>query len=205
MSLPQTLLYLASESPRRRQLLEQLGIRFKVIRQPIDESRQAGEDPESLVRRLAAAKAVGGLRALTMADPKLPVLGADTVVLCEGRLLGKPQNREDGLQMLSRLSGRAHEVMTAVALAWQDRYHVTLATTRVVFRPITAAEMTAYWQTGEPCDKAGGYAIQGLGALFVERLEGSYSGVVGLPLYETANLLAQSGLGAELIMQASVT
>ncbi|MNZ51756.1 Maf-like protein YhdE [compost metagenome] len=185
-------LYLASASPRRRELLLQIGVPHRRVDAPIDESVLPGETPAAYVERLARAKAAAGLAALGLEDAC--VLGADTAVVLEGRILGKPLDRADGLAMLAALSGRTHEVLTAVAVADGARCRAQVVSSRVHFRPIAAAEQQAYWNTGEPLDKAGGYAIQGLAAIFVDRLEGSYSAVVGLPLAETAALLGEFGI-----------
>jgi septum formation protein len=185
--------YLASASPRRRQLLEQLGLRFEVIVADVDESPKAGEAPGEYVLRVARAKAMAVVDRL--GKPRLPVLAADTAVVLEGAILGKPKDRQDGLQMLARLAGRTHQVSSAVALWDGGSVKTVLNESRVRFRAIDAAEAAAYWDSGEPKDKAGGYGIQGLGAVFVEHLEGSHSGVMGLPLAETAALLEQAGIG----------
>ena len=184
-------LVLASRSPRRRELLDQAGIAHRVLAVDVDETRLPGEAPAVYVERLARAKARAGLAGAG----DLPVLGADTAVVVDGDVLGKPADRADGLAMLARLAGRAHEVLTAVALARPGgEEHCRLSVSHVTFRALTDAEIAAYWATGEPADKAGGYAIQGRAARFVTRLEGSYSGVVGLPLHETAELLAAAGI-----------
>lgn len=185
-------LYLASASPRRRELLTQIGAPFKLLSVNIDETPRSGESPESYVQRLAREKALAG-RALLGAGA-VAVLGADTTVVVDDRILGKPADRDEGLQMLEALSGREHRVMTAVALASREACEVRLVTSVVRFRTIAASEAAAYWASGEPCDKAGGYAIQGWGAVFVVELRGSYSGVVGLPLCETAELLDAAGV-----------
>lgn len=187
---PTPAIWLASRSPRRRDLLAQIGITCMSVPCELDESCLEGETPGDYVCRLALAKACAG-RAL-VSDHR-PVLGADTAVVCDGNILGKPVNREDALGMLLELSGRTHEVFTGVALVGVHEQQV-LSRTRVTFSRLTLAEAAAYWQTGEPADKAGGYGIQGLGARFVQRIEGSYSGVVGLPLYETALLLSREGI-----------
>jgi septum formation protein len=181
------LLILASASPRRAALLEQIGVAFRVESVEIDETPLAGEAPRDYVQRLALAKA----RAVP-SPAGLPVLGADTAVVLDERILQKPRDGEEAIAMLADLSGRSHRVLTAVALV-AEREAVRLSETAVFFRAIAPAEARAYWASGEPRDKAGGYAIQGRGAVFVSRLEGSYSGVVGLPLYETAQLLAGCG------------
>jgi septum formation protein len=183
---------LASASPRRRELLAQMGVRHRVLAQDLDERRRPGEPLETYVRRLALDKALAGWHALPAVEQG-PVLGADTLVVLDGEPLGKPVDREDALNMLARLSGRSHEVLTAVALVTPEP-RVCLQRSRVTFRAIETAERLAYWASGEPADKAGAYAIQGLGAIFVRQLEGSYSGVMGLPLFETAELLAEAGI-----------
>ena len=180
-------IYLASASPRRRELLDQIGIGCALLTVDVDESLHASETPQDYVQRLALAKACAGRELVTDAAER-PVLGADTAVVVDGGVLGKPRDREEGLAMLARLSGRTHEVMSAVALAGTETA-VRLSVSRVSFRIISDAERLTYWDTGEPLDKAGAYGIQGRAGIFVERLEGSYSGVVGLPLYETWELL----------------
>ncbi|MGH8353317.1 MAG: Maf family protein [Pseudomonas sp.] len=186
-------LYLASGSPRRRELLAQIGVPFVTLSACIDENPLPGEAPGAYVERLARAKAVAGLAALE-ALPTAVVLGADTAVVLDGRILGKPADRSEALAMLVALSGREHEVLTAVALANKRRCEVRVVRSQVEFRPLSSAEAEAYWASGEPADKAGGYAIQGLAAVFVSQLHGSYSAVVGLPLCETAELLADFGI-----------
>ena len=191
-------LYLASTSPRRRELLTQLGVVVEVVSQDVSEIRLATESPESYVQRLALEKASSGLNNLG-GDSSCPVLGADTVVVVENEVLGKPADKADAMAMLQRLSGRSHRVLSAVAVVGrddlgQDRQEVRISESRVQFRAIAAKECEAYWDTGEPTDKAGSYAIQGLAAVFVERIEGSYSGVMGLPLFETGELLQQFGI-----------
>lgn len=186
-------LYLASGSPRRRELLTQIGVPFIPLPVAIDETPAPGETPASYVERLARDKAAAGLDGLG-ADRQAVVLGADTTVVLDGRILGKPGNRAEALAMLQALGGREHEVLTAVALAAAGRCAAQVVRSRVAFRPLDTAEAEAYWATGEPLDKAGGYAIQGLAAVFVSHLEGSYSAVVGLPLCETAQLLAEFGI-----------
>lgn len=177
-------LILASASPRRAELLRQIGVRFSVQTADVPEIYRLGERPEDYVRRLSEAKA----RALA-AGATLPVLGADTVVVCDGQVLEKPRDAEHAQAMLLRLANRRHQVMTGVALVDRARIEQQVVVTQVAFGPITPHQAAAYWHTGEPADKAGGYAIQGLAAVFVERIEGSFSNVVGLPLYETAQLL----------------
>jgi septum formation protein len=187
------MLYLASASPRRRELLTQIGVPFASISAAIDETPLPGEPADAYVERLALAKAAAGLASLPETDDAL-VLGADTSVVLDGRILGKPESRAQALDMLLALSGREHQVLTAVALAGHKGSAVRCVASRVRFRQLSEAEALAYWQTGEPADKAGGYAIQGLAAIFVSRIEGSYSGVVGLPLCETAQMLAEFGI-----------
>lgn len=182
-------LVLASASPRRAALLSQLGLVFTVNAGDIDETRRPGEAAAEMVRRLALTKAEAAARGET-----LPVLGADTEVVVDGTVLGKPADRAEGLRMLTQLSGRAHEVLTAVALVHGSRREVRLSRSVVTFRAISAAEAEAYWASGEPRDKAGGYGIQGIGGIFAERIEGSYSGIVGLPLAETEALLQAFGV-----------
>jgi septum formation protein len=181
--------HLASQSPRRRELLAQIGIRHDLVTVAVDERVRDGEAPAEYVLRLALAKARAG-RALR-ADR--PVLGADTAVVVDDRILGKPADRDDALAMLALLSGREHRVLTAVALVG-EREETRLSVSHVRFRRIDEAQAAAYWATGEPADKAGGYAVQGLGALFIESVAGSYSGVVGLPLFETGELLRRAGI-----------
>jgi septum formation protein len=183
-------LYLASSSPRRHELLTQLGVRYAVVEANIDERPRIDESPKAYVRRMALEKAQAG--AARKQDK--PVLAADTSVVLDGRILGKPVDEADGLAMLACLSERTHQVMTAVAMLDQGRVHAALCTTQVTFRTLSTAECAAYWQTGEPADKAGSYAIQGLGAIFISHIEGSYSGVMGLPLYETGCLLSACGI-----------
>lgn len=184
--------YLASTSPRRRQLLEQLGLRFEVVVPEVDETPLPGEAPTDYVLRLARAKAEAV--AARLGNPAAPVLAADTAVVLETAILGKPRDREDGLAMLARLSGRRHQVLSAVALWRAGRLETALSRSEVRFRGISVEEARSYWESGEPADKAGGYAIQGLGAVFVEHLEGSFSGVMGLPLFETVELLQKAGV-----------
>ncbi|GAC1032064.1 nucleoside triphosphate pyrophosphatase [Pseudomonas sp. No.21] len=187
-------LHLASGSPRRRELLAQIGVPFQVLSAAIDESVRPGETAEGYVERLAREKAAAGLAALGDAAAGTCVLGADTSVVLDGRILGKPLDRDHALAMLADLSGREHQVLTAVAVAQSGLCRSRLVTSRVRLRVIPQAEREAYWATGEPLDKAGGYAIQGLGAVFVENIQGSYSAVVGLPLLETADLLGEFGI-----------
>jgi septum formation protein len=181
---------LASASPRRSQLLEQIGVRHRVRAADIDEAVHAGETPEAYVARLAAAKAEAGWAAAGGE----PVLAADTAVALGAELFGKPEDLNDGVRMLSALAGRTHRVLTAVAVRSGGGLGAALSVSEVTFRALTAAECRRYWATGEPRGKAGGYAIQGLAATFITGLRGSYSGVMGLPLAETAALLAGAGV-----------
>jgi septum formation protein len=183
-------LYLASGSPRRRELLTQIGVPFLSQIVPIDENPLPDELPVAYVERLARAKAQAGLAALSQPEDAV-VLGADTAVVLDGRILGKPADAAEARATLMALSGRTHQVLTAVALASPVRVAVRVVSSQVSFRPLRAEEIAAYWASGEPQDKAGSYAIQGLAAVFVSQLQGSYSAVVGLPLCETAELLEE--------------
>lgn len=188
-------IYLASQSPRRRELLTQIGVGYSVLTVDVDESRHPGEPAPEYVRRLALAKAAAGWAGLGAAGlPPLPVLGADTIVVVDADVLGKPADAGAARAMLERLSGRSHQVLTGVALHGGAGAQVSVSSTEVWFRRLDAAEIDRYWASGEPRDKAGAYAIQGLAAVFVERIAGSYSGVVGLPLFETAALLRSGGV-----------
>ncbi|QJQ96450.1 MULTISPECIES: nucleoside triphosphate pyrophosphatase [Halomonadaceae] len=182
-------LCLASASPRRRELLASIGVEIEVRAVDIDETPHPDEAPRDYVLRLARDKA----RAVSDAT-HLPVLGSDTAVILDGRVLGKPRDRAHASEMLAALSGTTHEVLTGVAVEGPAGLLEVCVVTRVTLRKIVAEEIAAYWETGEPVDKAGGYAIQGLAAIFVERIEGSYSAVVGLPLFETADLLIRQGV-----------
>lgn len=197
MSTP--LLYLASASPRRSALLTQLGLAHRVQPVHIDESVRAGEAPPDYVCRLSAAKAEALQR--TLSDGDL-CLGADTCVALEGDIFGKPENEADCVRMLSSLGGKTHQVHTAVTLCRGAQRRTALSTSTVQFRELTRAECVAYWRSGEPRDKAGGYAIQGRAALFVRAIQGSYTGIVGLPLFETGQLLAQMGIDAAALLAA---
>ena len=189
------MLILASQSPRRAELLRQIDVPFKQINIQIDESLQNNESPQQYVLRLAKEKSLAGWN---FAGKKYSTLGADTIVVTDkGKILGKPANKDDSAQMLKLLSAKQHNVLTAVAITFGDgqqpqQKSVTVKTT-VTFAELSAAQMEWYWQTGEPQGKAGSYAIQGLGGQFVKHIEGSYSSVVGLPLYETQQLLNQVG------------
>jgi septum formation protein len=182
--------YLASASPRRQELLRQIGVPYRVVGASTDESVLPGETAARYVARLAAAKAEAGWRSAADA----PVLAADTAVLLDRDILGKPADRQQAMQMLLRLSGRSHGVFTAVALRTVSGLKLRISHSLVTFRPIEPAEAAAYWDTGEPRDKAGAYAIQGAAAVFVAELRGSFSGVMGLPLFQTAELLQAAGI-----------
>lgn len=182
-----TMLYLASGSPRRQELLTQLGVSFERLVPGIEEQRQPHEGAQHYVARLAREKALAGV-ALTARD--LPVLGADTIVVLNGKVLEKPQNAEHAAAMLRQLSGQTHQVMTAVALADRQQTIGCLVTTEVTFRVLSEDDIIGYVASGEPMDKAGAYGIQGLGGCFVRKIEGSYHAVVGLPLVETYELLS---------------
>ena len=183
------MIYLASASPRRSALLQQIDVPHEVRPVDIDETPRPGESPPHYALRLAEAKARVLWESLDTAARR-PVLAADTTVAIGEEILGKPVDRDDAARILGRLSGRDHEVHTAVALLHEGGADARLSTSTVTFRPLTAAEIDWYWDTGEPADKAGAYGVQGHGAVFVRHLSGSYSGVMGLPLYETWELLA---------------
>ncbi len=187
------MVYLASQSPRRRALLEQIGVTYEVLRVSVPEIPTDGETPGEFARRVARDKARAGWRLLE-ARQQRPVLGADTMVVLDGRALGKPRDRSDAAAMLEQLSGRTHTVLSAVALVDGPTEGHCVNVSNVTFRTITPREIRAYLASGEGDDKAGAYGIQGLGAIFVARLEGSYSSVVGLPLLETARLLGEFGI-----------
>ena len=191
--MPMPRVYLASASPRRRELLRQIGVAYRRLAVAVDETPRPGEMPDDYVARLALLKARTGCVALGRRKP-VPVLGADTAVVVDGVILGKPRDRDEGLAMLALLSGREHQVLSAVALAIPAWDAVKIQESRVRFRDLAPAERAAYWDSGEPRDKAGGYAIQGRAAAFVAELHGSYSGVMGLPLFETAELLRAFGI-----------
>jgi septum formation protein len=183
--------YLASASPRRQELLTQLGVRFEVLSVVVDEEARSGEGAADLACRLASAKALAGVA--VRRKPHVPVVAADTSVALAAELFAKPLDQADAARILGRLSGHTHAVFTAVAVADGQRERVELCRSEVTFRALAPEEIAAYWRTGEPADKAGAYAIQGRGAQFIADLRGSYSGVMGLPLFETARLLTQFG------------
>jgi septum formation protein len=196
-------IYLASRSPRRRELLKQIGVNFEVlimrshpvVRADVDETPRPGETPADYVTRIAANKAkTGWMRALERRLPRLPVLGADTTVAIEGEIIGKPSSADDAANMLRKLSGREHEVFSAVAVAMNDQVQTKLSSSRVRFADLNDTLIQDYIDTGEPMDKAGAYGVQGKAAAFIAEIGGSYSGIMGLPLFETAQLLKQAGL-----------
>lgn len=200
--------YLASRSPRRRELLKQIGVEFELLMlregpergRDVDETPLSGEPPDAYTLRVAGEKAAAGMRYLMQRRlprmyPVFPLLAADTAVSLGDEILGKPDSIPHAIDMLRRLSGRTHQVHTAVAVAFEDQVETALSRTDVTFRELEDAEIAAYVTGTEPMDKAGAYAIQGVGAVFVASLHGSYSGVVGLPLFETARLLKHFGCG----------
>ena len=199
-------IYLASRSPRRRELLTQIGVRYHLLlfrerageKTEVNEDPLAGEAPDAYVERMARAKAQAGWKRMLQRNlPQAPVLAADTTVALEGRIFGKPVDRAEAASMLAQLSGRSHEVLTAIALTNGDRLDAALSRSEVRFRDLTPQEIEEYVATGETDDKAGAYAIQGRAARFISELRGSYSGVMGLPLYETARMLDNFASGRE--------
>lgn len=202
MSLREQRIYLASRSPRRRELLKQIGVAFDVLLlredasrgQDVDEHVMPGEEPADYVTRMAKVKAeIGWVRVRQRRLRPNPVLGADTSVIIDAEVLGKPEGRQDAEGMLAKLSGRSHQVLSAVALCYRDVVQARLSSTTVEFRVLTEQEIRRYVATGEPLDKAGAYAIQGRGAVFVRSIAGSYSGVMGLPLFEMVEMMHQFG------------
>ncbi|MCX7101284.1 MAG: Maf family protein [Methylobacter sp.] len=182
---------LASASPRRMELLDQIKVTYRVNPVDIDETPLPNEAPQAYVQRLAAEKSA---ECIAQLGDSLPVLAADTAVILDNLIMGKPKDQNDAFAMLSRLSGKMHRVYSAVSLRGREHGQV-VSITEVTFRSLTKNEITAYWHSGEPADKAGSYAIQGLGGIFVASINGSFSGVVGLPLFETAALLSKQGIG----------
>lgn len=185
-------IYLASRSPRRKELLAQLKIKFQILDIEVDEAIIASETAMEYVQRLAIEKAMTGHQIATRKN--IPVLGSDTCIAFQGEIIGKPNTAAEAVNILSKLSGKEHTVMTAVALANESGYLFRVQTSKVAFKDLSDAEIKAYINTGEPLDKAGAYAIQGLGAVFIRHIEGSYSGIMGLPLFETAELLNEFGI-----------
>jgi septum formation protein len=186
----QPLIILASASPRRKELLDQIGVRYTVHPVDIDETPRINEAPLAYVQRLAAEKSAACVARL---QPERPVLAADTSVVLGDVIMGKPKDEADALAMLQQLSGKTHQVYSAISLRGVQ-HHEAVSITEVTFKALTEQEIRAYWHSGEPLDKAGAYAIQGKGSLFVSEIRGSFSGVVGLPLFETAQLLRQQGI-----------
>lgn len=187
-----TALYLASQSPRRAELLRQIGVQFQQFNVGVPELHTQGESPEAYVTRLAKDKAQAGWQYIeSKGMATQPVLGSDTVVVCDQHILEKPTDLQHAIEILSMLSARSHRVLSAVAVVDASRCECSVSSTEVTFKDITRAEIERYWATGEPADKAGAYGIQGLGAVFVEAISGSYSNVVGLPLEKTVQLLAR--------------
>jgi len=188
MANNQAELYLCSKSPRRQELLTQIGVTFTLLDVDIDENPMPAESPQQYVSRLAQEKALVGWESAARVL-NIPVLGADTTVVCAGEIMGKPNNKEHGVKMLAAQSGASLQVMTAVCLVKKEVRINSISISNVLFRHISPQEIEAYWASGEPVDKAGAWAVQGLGAVFIKNIEGSYSGVMGLPLYETAECL----------------
>ena len=190
-----SLIYLASASPRRSALLDQIGVPHRVTPVDVDETARDAEAADQYVRRLAVLKAETLWQKLAAAQRR-PVLGADTAVVLDDEILGKPRDEQDCLRMLRLLSARTHQVFTAVALRASDGCQSRVNVSEVTFRKLADEEIQRYWRSGEPADKAGAYAVQGRAALFIERIAGSYSGIMGLPLFETGELLAAVGAHA---------
>ena len=202
MPQPANIIYLASKSPRRRELLKQIGIQFELLmmreqlpRVDVDEAPLRDETAHAYVQRIVLIKAA--MAAKVMRERRLPprpILTADTTVTMDGDVMSKPVDRDDAARMLRRLAGQSHQVLTAIAVVSDGEVKHVLSTSFVAFAPLTDDEIKRYVDSGEPMDKAGGYAVQGLAARFITKLSGSYSGVMGLPLYETTTLLRQCGL-----------
>lgn len=188
-------LYLSSNSPRRKELLQQAGLQFEVVNAPVEEVALPHESPESYVLRIAIEKAMAGFN--KVAGKQVWVIGGDTAVMVNDKVLGKPKNEVDSFRMLQRLSGKTHTVLSGLAVIYDGAVYSLINQTQVSFKPLTEKEIKDYIATGEPEDKAGSYAIQGLGANFIESISGSYSGVMGLPLFELNQLLIQSGFKTE--------
>lgn len=184
------MIILASQSPRRRELLDQIGVTYEVISVDVDEKPQDKEAAPDYVRRITLDKALAGHKLA----PAMPILAADTCVVVSDKILGKPENQAHAVEMLLQLSATTHQVLTGVALVHKDLQDYRLSSSQVRFCTLTEAQARRYWATGEPADKAGAYAVQGRGALFIEHISGSYSGIMGLPLYETGQILANAGL-----------
>lgn len=200
MSYEFSSILLASASPRRREILEQIGVSFSVRAHAVDETLLTAESPVAFVQRLALEKA----QSVQTMQPQARqvILGADTIVVCAGQILGKPRTKEDALRMLRLLSATQHQVYSAVALCCGERHEVAMSRSDVSFKALSVEECERYWLSGEPRGKAGAYAIQGLGGMFVTGLTGSYSGVVGLPVFETSQLLVRFGVRTGLSQEA---
>lgn len=183
-------LILASASPRRKELLDQIKVTYAVSPIDLDETPRINESPLDYVKRVAAEKSAACVAQL---GSGVPVLAADTAVVLDDLIMGKPKDQQDAIAMLTQLSGRTHQVYSAISLRGREHWQA-VSITDVTFRSLTEREMLAYWHSGEPVDKAGSYAIQGMGGIFVASIKGSFSGVVGLPLFETAELLAKQGI-----------
>lgn len=195
-----SMLYLASSSPRRQAILKQIGVPFTTITASIDETPQINELPADYVLRLAITKAKAGFSKLGSKEKSnICILAADTTVSINNHILGKPSTQEHAVTMLKQLSDKKHQVYTAIALYYNDEIMTHITMSHVKMRTITEQEIISYWQTGEPQDKAGGYAIQGLGAIFIEQLEGDYYGVVGLPIVPTLQLLKNADIQSTII------
>lgn len=188
------MIFLASTSPRRAQLLRQIAVEFQPLPVDTDESAFPNESPDAYVARMAQTKAIAGREIVQQKNDAAVVLAADTIITIDGKIIGKPLDHEHCFSILKMLSGREHEVLSAIAVAFKDDVLTRLTTNKVRFKTLSDQEIEQYCESGEPFDKAGGYAIQGRGAIFVQHLSGSYSSVMGLPLYETAELLKQLGL-----------
>ena len=184
--------YLASASPRRRELLQQVGIQYTVIIPNVDESQQNDPDPKAYTERIAAAKAASARQQIKAEkSPDRPIIAADTAVTIDNAILGKPRNYDDSARMLRLLSNRTHQVYSSICIINGAERHLATQISEVTFRTLSQQEIKDYWQTGEPQDKAGAYAIQGLAAGFISHLSGSYSAVMGLPLYEVLQFLGK--------------
>jgi septum formation protein len=202
MQQASNIIYLASKSPRRRELLRQIGVQYELLmmreqspRVDVDEAPLRDESAHAYVQRIVLLKAAAATK--VMRERRLPprlILSADTTVTIDGEVLGKPVDRDDAVRMLKRLSGQSHQVLTAIAVTGDRELKHILSTSFVTFAQLNDDEIKRYVDSGEPMDKAGGYAVQGMAAKFISKLSGSYSGVMGLPLYETATLLRQCGL-----------
>ena len=188
-------LFLASSSPRRKELFEQIGIVFEIVIAPVEEVALPNESPKSFAIRMAVEKAMAGYDKLSGED--IFVVGGDTIVILEDKVFGKPKHQQDAIKMLTLLSGKTHRVISAVAIVHKGVVLFDTSETKVTFKTLTPIEIMTYWQTSEPKGKAGAYAIQGLGASFIKNIEGSYSGVMGLPLFELSALLSKVGFYAE--------